>query len=342
CINNLTFLSSPSIPLRTQYPILNQISPSKNKALYKTPRIVVKTMPISWVPPSFRRNTNGSVRSENSRRDNTHPICSPHNLLLPFSRLFHTRIWPRSKKSRKRRQWIKEIKARRNRPIKPQTPYPDTNTNPIPLKARTQETEEISLLNPGDRKTIGLGDNGLGRLPPELRHQIYKLIFSASSNVLILQPSQKIIAVPETRSVHHWLMAGQGYPPRFLNHYDDNREAKFCANRPAILRTCRQIYIEAVELLYSENTFVFKDAAIFAAFTEAVGRRRLDAIRKLRVVFCEASWPAQADVKMNLGRQQQQGQTMEKSSTRAFPPPYQLATPTKFVNDANGTGAGRP
>ena len=248
-------------------------------------------MATSWIRASFRRKTNGNVRSENSRGDKTHPICSPRSLILPFSRLFHTRIWPRSKKSRKRRQWIEEVKARQNHPTKPHTPYLAANTNPIPLKARIQETEEISLLSPGDEKTIGLGNEGLGQLPPELRRQIWNFVFGGEDNVLVLLPSQKITAVPETWSVHHWLMAGQGYPPRFLNHYNKSNDARFCAHRPAILRTCRQIYNEAVELLYSENTFVFKDAAIFGAFTKAVVPRRLNAIRKIRFYFCEAVWP---------------------------------------------------
>ncbi len=239
---------------------------------------------------SFGPNANGSVRSEDSRSDNPHPICSPRHLLLPFSRLFQGRICRISKKSRKRRQWIEEVKARRTRPAKTQTPYPAASTILIPLKARTKEAESISVLDLADAKT-GLGNEGLGQLPPELRRQIYKLVFGKEDNVLVLLPS-KIRAVPETWSVHHWLMAGQGYHnPRFLSDYSESNDARFCANRPAILRTCRQIYIEAVELLYSENTFVFKDAATFTAFTKAVVPRRLNAIRKIRIYFCEAVWP---------------------------------------------------
>ncbi|KAL9023529.1 MAG: hypothetical protein Q9180_008196, partial [Flavoplaca navasiana] len=241
---------------------------------------------------SFGHNPNGSVRSETSRGDNTHPICSPRDLISPFSCLFRSCVWQSSKKTRKRRRWIEEVKARRNRPTKPQTPYPDASTSPIPLKARTKETEEISLLDLADGKT-GLVDSGLGRLPLEIRVEIWKLVFGAEDNVFVLLPSQKIRAVPETWSVHHWLMAGQGYPNRrFLSdHGEQSNDARFCANRPAILRTCRQIYIEAVELLYSENAFVFKDASTFTAFTKAVVPRRLNAIRTIRLYFCEASWP---------------------------------------------------
>ncbi|KAI4265336.1 MAG: hypothetical protein LQ337_008993, partial [Flavoplaca oasis] len=239
---------------------------------------------------SFGHNANGTVRSEDWRGDNAHPICSPRNLILPFSCLFRGRGWPISKKTRKRRRWVEEVKALRNRPTKSQTRYPDASTSPIPLKARTKEAEEISLLDLADGKT-GLGDEGLGQLPLEIRREIWGYVLGRGSNVLILLP-YKIRAVPEVQSLQYWPMDGQKPISRFRSAGDlDKYGGKFWAHRPAILRTCRQIYIEAVELLYCENSFIFTDASTFAYFTKAVLPRRLNAIRKMRICFSESTWP---------------------------------------------------
>ena len=61
------------------------------------------------------------------------------------------------------------------------------------------------------------------------------------------------------------------------------RGPSFGPHRTALLRTCRQVYIEAVDLLYSGNTFVFNSPAILARFAEAVPPCRLNAIRTLRI-----------------------------------------------------------
>ena len=46
----------------------------------------------------------------------------------------------------------------------------------------------------------------------------------------------------------------------------------------------------------------------------------------------------QTDMKSDSG---EQGQVMEETGTAVFPSPYQFALTMKFLNDVNGTGAGR-
>lgn len=63
------------------------------------------------------------------------------------------------------------------------------------------------------------------------------------------------------------------------------RTQRFPSNGNALLMTCRQIYSEAVDLLYSGNTFVLHDFHTLAIFAESVPRQRLNAIRRLEIYY---------------------------------------------------------
>jgi hypothetical protein len=52
-----------------------------------------------------------------------------------------------------------------------------------------------------------------------------------------------------------------------------------------LLQTCRQIYTEAVDLLYSENTFDFATAESFNSFAKTVLPRRLAVTTALDMGF---------------------------------------------------------
>lgn len=49
----------------------------------------------------------------------------------------------------------------------------------------------------------------------------------------------------------------------------------------ALLRTCRQLYAEAVDLLYATNTFDFDHQDLFFLFARAVLPVRLEVVRRL-------------------------------------------------------------
>lgn len=54
---------------------------------------------------------------------------------------------------------------------------------------------------------------------------------------------------------------------------------------PALLRACRQTYVEAVGILYSSNTFILDSFDEFIWFSRSVISQRLQTIRNLRVNF---------------------------------------------------------
>ncbi|KAL3486291.1 hypothetical protein BJX62DRAFT_242146 [Aspergillus germanicus] len=61
------------------------------------------------------------------------------------------------------------------------------------------------------------------------------------------------------------------------------------ANLLPIVLTCRRIYSEAINILYSHNTFAFRNLSAIASFTSMVLPQRLSCIRSLRLewVFCD-------------------------------------------------------
>ena len=62
-------------------------------------------------------------------------------------------------------------------------------------------------------------------------------------------------------------------------------EAFIRSSGTAILRTCRQIYAEAVDLLYTTNTFILYDFHTLTTFAKSIPPQRLNAIRSLRVHY---------------------------------------------------------
>lgn len=53
----------------------------------------------------------------------------------------------------------------------------------------------------------------------------------------------------------------------------------------ALLRTCRQLYAEAVDILYATNTFDFDHQDLFLLFARAVLPVRLEVVRRLHL-YC--------------------------------------------------------
>lgn len=165
--------------------------------------------------------------------------------------------------------------------------------------------DTLSVLDLTGEDERGLRASGLGKLPVEIRQEIWGYVLGRETNVIIVINS-KLRAVPESP----FSIQAQGcYEPNPFFQNDDLERygAFFRPNRPAILRTCRQVYIEAVELLYSGDTFVFLNRDIWRYFVNAIQPRRLDVIRHIRVSFSEEDWPvlfssAEASSKDGKGR----------------------------------------
>ena len=121
----------------------------------------------------------------------------------------------------------------------------------------------------------------LRRLPAELRSAIWAYAIGGDEFCLITIP-WKLTTAPHVD------------PAAAFDTWDDIALSRYhttsgCAVQPltprrtALLKTCRQIYIEAVELLYSTNTFVLHDCDTLVTLSRSIPPQRLDSIRSLRL-----------------------------------------------------------
>ncbi|KAL8727088.1 MAG: hypothetical protein Q9166_006275 [cf. Caloplaca sp. 2 TL-2023] len=239
----------------------------------REPRYGCKDMAFSLVKWPFLENAERKIHSEGDRWDASYPIWVPCCLMIPFGWLFRGRVWPNLKKSGERRKWEKEQKLR-SCPARNQTKYPETRISPCSLRPRNNNSDNISTLSLD--QDAGLKDSILRRLPLEIRQEIYGYVLGREENYLILLPF-KIRAVPEA---HTSITSGQAANAAWNM---TKNGPYFWAQRPALLRTCRQVYQEAINLLYSGNTFVIKDMRILDYFFKSVPSQRLNAIRSLRI-----------------------------------------------------------
>ncbi|KAL8846460.1 MAG: hypothetical protein Q9221_008458 [Calogaya cf. arnoldii] len=100
----------------------------------------------------------------------------------------------------------------------------------------------------------------LDRLPLELRHQIYGYVLGNGQEIRIQ------FVNPEAFKV---------------STYSPTAYLFFGYHRAALLRTCRQICAETVDLLYQTNTFIFSSLWEFQTFANIVNSQQLDQIRHI-------------------------------------------------------------
>ncbi|KAL8836044.1 MAG: hypothetical protein Q9170_003089, partial [Blastenia crenularia] len=129
----------------------------------------------------------------------------------------------------------------------------------------------------------GLETSLFNRLPLEIRREIYGYVLGREENCMILLPF-KIRAQPERccsmNDYVTWAARNEGLIAGSWK--------RFWPRRPALLQTCRQIYTEAVDLLYTDNTFVVKHPELLSRFIKAIPPQRLNTIRSLRI--CLETW----------------------------------------------------
>ena len=165
-----------------------------------------------------------------------------------------------------------------------QKQWPEPAIIPNRLEPRDEKSNRISML-PREGEG-GILHSGLSRLPLEIRQEIYGYVLGREENNFILLSRKKVHAI-------------RGAPPipyQDLGPYRGCRrhngiDPAFWIHRPAILRTCRQIYREAVDLLYTGNTFVFQSPFFLFAFANAVLPYRFNAIRKIRICYEQLAYP---------------------------------------------------
>ncbi|KAL8897972.1 MAG: hypothetical protein Q9207_006933 [Kuettlingeria erythrocarpa] len=157
--------------------------------------------------------------------------------------------------------------------------------SPCSLRPRRDE-DNISRLELDPR--AGLDDSLLSRLPLEIRHEIYNYVLGRQDNFLIMVPF-KIRAVLDSCT---WDSNHLDHPERSDpldikangQRITDPRR-RFWPQRTALLRTCRQAYVEAVGLLYTRNTFVITHPQMLYRFAKSIPVQRFNLIRNLRISF---------------------------------------------------------
>ncbi|KAF2501043.1 hypothetical protein BU16DRAFT_189744 [Lophium mytilinum] len=122
------------------------------------------------------------------------------------------------------------------------------------------------------------------RLPVELRIQIYTDVLGGSL----------FHCLPTPRGVRHLRCSGIFRPgprcfqsPQATDSYyhanPHNSRVLFSKTNLDFLATCRQIYVEGIDLLYSTNTFDFAHPLTFLWFAQTILPQRLAFITKLQI-----------------------------------------------------------
>ena len=118
----------------------------------------------------------------------------------------------------------------------------------------------------------------LKMLPLELRREIYAWVLGRDSFRLVTVPWKvtTLVDKPGNVSMRNDCFAYGG------NDMAIN-PVQGCGN--ALLMTCVQVYQEAIEIMYSTNTFIFPDFATLFSFSKTVPTQRLNAIRTLKIHY---------------------------------------------------------
>ena len=144
------------------------------------------------------------------------------------------------------------------------------NQSPKPPRRQISSLTMDRLLNKGCMF--------LQQLPLELRLIIYSYVIGNDKIRLITVP-WKVVAAPDIEGnvsmTHEHITAFHSRRP--------DKRPRFYGN--ALLQTCRQIYQEAVDVLYSTNTFILLDFPTFDTFAKSILPQRLNAIRSLQIRY---------------------------------------------------------
>lgn len=138
-------------------------------------------------------------------------------------------------------------------------------------------------------------------LPPEIRHIIWSYVFGADTLHLV-QIKNKIRHVrcsappssPTALTQHRhccptttarWRVhdgRDQGHSDNLLYpHTHDTLPEQLSSSHVALLRSCKAVYVEAVDYLYTQSTFDVDDLYTFIAFAQSLSPRSLAVIRNL-------------------------------------------------------------
>ena len=135
-------------------------------------------------------------------------------------------------------------------------------------------THERSATDNLDDARIGQGCPLYDILPLELRQEIYAYVLGRDMFRLISVPWKVTTAADIFGNVS-----------MTQAHFDPKRAKSKQSRGIALLQTCRQIYNESVDLLYSTNTFVVHDFATMTTFAKSIPVHHFNTIRSLRICY---------------------------------------------------------
>ncbi|KAI4153826.1 MAG: hypothetical protein L6R39_001496 [Caloplaca ligustica] len=248
------------------------------------PHYGCKDMAWGCVLWPFLKNAKRKAKADEDRWRNSYPVWAPCGIMIPFGWLFRGREWPTCRKSPSRRRWetlqrrwaLERDRDPQANSSKEQTKYPEPRISPCSLRPRQDEDTISDLdLNLG----MSLKKSIMHRLPLEIRQEIYAYVLGTQRNLLILLPF-KIRAVPD----EGWV-SGHPLDADINGRLINCEELRFWPQRTALLRTCRQVYVEAAELLYTRSTFVIKHPHILPRFAQSIPAKRFNSIRHLCVTI---------------------------------------------------------
>ncbi|KAI4170492.1 MAG: hypothetical protein LQ346_008851 [Caloplaca aetnensis] len=156
-----------------------------------------------------------------------------------------------------------------NTPI-PLPPHRPRNLSVVPFKGSTTHCQFLSIL------------------PLEIRQEIYKYVVGCK-RVHIVRKGKQMAHVrckcldSDTDFTRNCRLAAR-------HAYQGKSRLAFTSNgNVALLRTCRQIYTEAVGIMYSTNTFDFDHQDLFLFFARSILPQRLAMIRNLHLCLGTAN-----------------------------------------------------
>lgn len=182
--------------------------------------------------------------------------------------------WPINAGLEKRRKIKREISKRRTREA----------TIPKPLPRKRPRVLSSAQNSEGWSTLIGRRGTLLGRLPYEIRQMIYTYVLSYGMLRLTHLPDQRRI------QCFRYDYKREDNPS---SQFTISNSRKFCtSNKLSLLKTCRFIYMESVQTLYSTNTFGFFDFQLstYSYFSRTILPERLASITSIHLTVYPGSF----------------------------------------------------
>ena len=119
--------------------------------------------------------------------------------------------------------------------------------------------------------------------PLELRERVYRGVLGG--HVCHIWPHGTSLCREDGKWAPNSCLSCLCGPPILedLQNVSELRDLRYLSTATSFLRSCRRIYSEAIDFLYSENTFEILDVAGFMAFSVSVLPHRFDKICSLRL-----------------------------------------------------------